>query len=142
MAKKGHLFPPRAGFTGSSGKVQSVRGYTRKVVHKAAGGVIALRNRPVAPPPPSPRLIGYAPPQRPLPAPPRAMSSPKTPPRTQAYAGGGYVTETIGDQGNAAVKRGNPPIVESDKQYGGKSPLNVGYKTGGRAFNRTPKFGK
>lgn len=146
MAKNGHHFPASAGFKGSTGRVQNVSGYTR-AVPKARGGVVA---RPV--PTSGPKMIPNAPVKPPV----TPRSSPKTPPsqirqapvmRVQpvrrgtiaAYANGGFVKmgdgtmkkETIGDQGNSAVKRGNPPFNETDKKYGGTGPLQSGYKKGG-----------
>ncbi len=174
MAKSGHSFPARQGFTSSTGKTQSVKGYTRAVPKKAIGGFM-------------PAPAGVAGPSRVLPAPPakmpmQPMSSPKTPPMqirqapimrqaapfprsvqpvrgrgTLAYADGGFVkegdgtmkTETIGDQGNAVVKRGKPAYTEADAEYGGTSPLRTGYKKGGSikkkgspTFNKAPLFGK
>lgn len=147
MAKSGHHFPAAAGFKGSTGRVQNVSGYTRAVPKKAVGG--RVRNVVGRS---GPKMIPQASPKVPL----TPRSSPKTPPqqirqapvmRVQpikrgaiaTYADGGFVkmgdgtmkTDTIGDQGNSAVKRGNPPFNETDKKYGGKGPLQSGYKTGG-----------
>jgi hypothetical protein len=44
MIKKGHSYPSKFGFTGSSGKVQQVGGYTRKAPTRS-------RAPQVAPPP-------------------------------------------------------------------------------------------
>lgn len=60
MAKSGHHFPSAAGFGASTGKTTNVKAYTRKLagpVKKAIGGMAA---------------------------PPRVMSSPKTPPMPMA----------------------------------------------------------
>lgn len=172
MAKSGHHFPSSHGFKGSTGKVQNVRGYTR-AVPKARGGPIV---RPVGMSSPKPApFVGQA----------RPMSAPKAPPprvapvrrplpikggTLRAYAEGGFVMSksTIGDQGNSAQKRGNPPITEFDADHGGRGPLAPGYKRGGltkgdakkiaktevaahvsrpapkghKGFNKTPLFGK
>lgn len=167
MAKSGHHFPAGV-FTHSSGKKQSVKGYTRAVPKKATGGMI---QRPVGMS--GPKMIPQAQPGL-KPAPRAVMSSPKTPPmqirqapimrNTQpvrgggalAYAEGGFVregdatlkTETIGDQGNAVVKRGKPPFSEADSEYGGTGSLRTGYKKGGTIkkgappFKKGPLFGK
>ncbi len=50
MIKKGHSYPTKFGFTGSSGKVQQVGGYTRK-----------LPSRPKAPPVTQPPVAGTPP---------------------------------------------------------------------------------
>lgn len=169
MAKSGHHFPASHGFKGSTGKIQNVRGYTRKV-GKAAGG---MTRKPIvtSAPKPMPSLN----PRGPVKPPPTLFAPsvriPRAPvAREPLYAGGGFVmkSETIGDQGNSAVKRGNPPTAEADKDYGGNSPLRTGYKKGGvtksaarsiaksevaahvakpapkghRGFSKTPMFGK
>lgn len=122
---------------------------SRVPVQKANGGMIgalgsAVRGkiagpggvkapiRPVSGPKMAPQTMDIKAPA------PMLRSAPKPPPMGTAFARGGAVT--IGDQGNAAVKRGNPPITETDKSYGGKGPLTQGYSKGG--FNRKPKFGK
>ena len=180
MAKSGHHFPAKHGFKNSTGKVQNVSGYTR-AVPKAKGGPV----RPVGMS--GPKMIPQVQP-KPYAGP---RSSPKPPPMRQApvmrtvqpvkrgalaYAEGGFVkqgdgtmkTSTIGDQGNAAVKRGNPATSEAMEEYGGKGPLLPGYKKGGltkagaakvakaevakhvarpapkghKGFSKTPMFGK
>jgi hypothetical protein len=152
MAKSGHHFPSRHGFSSSSGGVQQVRAHTRAAPKKfSKGGMAAppMRGLPVAmagrPSLPSPK--GAPLPRssvKPSPLPPR-MGIPTPPGRTRAYAGGGYVIETIGDQGNSVTRRGNPPITESDRTHGGRGPLLPGLKRGGSAskgFNKSPLFGK
>jgi len=149
MAKSGHHFPAAAGFKNSSGRVQSVSGYTRAVPKKAVGGMVRnIVGRS------GPKMIPQVQPQPKGPVGPR--SSPKTPPQqirqapimrvsrpvkggALAYANGGFVkqgdgtmkTDSIGDQGNAVVLRGKPAYSEADKEYGGKTPLRTGYKKGG-----------
>lgn len=148
MAKSGHHFPAAAGFKGSTGRVQSVSGYTRAVPKKATGGMVRnIVGRS------GPKMIPQVQPKVPM----TPRSSPKTPPQQirqapvmrvprpikrgtiSAYANGGFVkmgdgtmkTDKIGDQGNSVVKRGNPPITEFDADHGGRGPLRTGYKTGG-----------
>lgn len=48
-----------------------------------------------------------------------------------AFAKGGMVTKTIGDQGNALVQR-SKPITQFDATAGGKGPLRTGYAKGGK----------
>lgn len=186
MAKSGHHFPSGHGFTKSTGKVQTVSGYTRAVPKKAVGGPV----RPVGMS--GPKMIPRVQPS--VKAPFRPGSSPKTPPASipqapttriprpvgrgaLAYAEGGFVkqgdgtmkTDTIGDQGNSVVKRGDPPYTTADKEHGGTGPLRTGYKKGGpitkagakavakaavakhvaapapkghKGFSKTPMFGK
>lgn len=175
MSKSGHSFPAAAGFQGSTGKQVSVKGYTRKLakqdrgdiggVKKAMGGPVA---RPVGMS--GPKMIPPAAAQSPVLTRPTAgmgigarvqaapiMRNPR-PPMTgrMAYADGGYVkegqgtmkTDSIGDQGNAVTKRGNPPVTEADEAYGGTGPLRTGYAKGGKTakghkgFNKAPLFGK
>jgi hypothetical protein len=147
--KKGFHFPASAGFKNSSGGVQNVSGYTRAVPKKATGGMV--RNAVGRS---GPKIIPQAQPEVEVPM--TSRSSPKMPPQqirqapvvlvprpirggALAYAQGGFVKQgdgtmkidKIGDQGNAVVKRGDPPFAEVDKEYGGKGPLRSGYKTGG-----------
>lgn len=144
MAKSGHHFPASHGFKGSTGKTQSVKGYTRSIpVKKALGGPVA---RPVGMS--GPKSIPM-PPVRARQAPIMRNPRPVMRGAASAYADGGFVmkTDKIGDQGNAVVKRGNPPNTESDKEYGGTGPLRTGYAKGGKAkghggFNKKPMFGK
>lgn len=161
MAKSGHHFPASHGFKGSTGKTQSVKGYTRSVpVKKSMGGPVA------------PQVGRSGPKSIPMPIKPTVMphSSPKAPPRmtaapvrqapvmrtprpvmrgaAAAYADGGPVmkTDTVGDQGNSVVKRGNPPITQFDSEHGGRESLRPGYAKGGKtkhgSFNKKPMFGK
>lgn len=57
--------------------------------------------------------------------------------RPMAKAKGGPVTQTVGDQGNSATQRGNPPITTLDEQHGGKTPLRPGFAKGGALRPRT-----
>lgn len=150
MAKSGHHFPSGV-FTHSSGKKQSVKGYTRTVPKKATGGMM---QRPVGISGPKmvPRV--QAPPQF-RPAPIMRNTQPLRGRGALAYAEGGVVregdatmkTETVGDQGNSTVKRGNPPFSQADADAGGTGALRTGYKRGGatkshKGFSKTPMFGK
>lgn len=49
----------------------------------------------------------------------------------RAFKDGGYVSETVGDQGHALVQRSRP-YTNEDQQSGGKSPLRRGFKKGGK----------
>jgi hypothetical protein len=53
-----------------------------------------------------------------------------TPSAPKCYAKGGHVT--VGDQGNAVVKRAKP-VTEFDAKDGGKGSLRTGYAEGGEA---------
>lgn len=44
--RKGHSFPTSSGFTGSSGKVASIKPYTRRVATKPKGAAISLSSPP------------------------------------------------------------------------------------------------
>lgn len=165
MAKSGHTFPSSAGFTNSTGKTQSVKGYSRSIpVKKAIGGIM-----PGPQPTSGPKML---PPVRPMPVVPMAGRRGVMPtrPGALAYAAGGHVkvgdmkAEIIGDQGNSVVKRGKPFITEFDKDHGGTASLRTGYKKGGKiktvakqeiakhvaapapkghkGFNKLPMFGK
>lgn len=167
MAKKGFAFPTKFGFSGSTGKVQQVRGHTRRVPKKAIGGVMtpnlvrgaALSQarapmRPLTPPPNPGRVIAPPPGKVPgrvlgaAPAGPPMRNTGYRGPLDRAYADGGFVKTkkpisdvTIGDQGNSVTKRGNPPISEFDVDHGGRSPLRPGYKKGGKAKRRYAEGG-
>lgn len=150
------------GYTRSRPKSDGVKGAAKM----ADGGMLAqLANKIAltgrAPPQriPGPTSSPKTPPGPPVKRPfPGPMSSPKTPPGSMprtlvrpvkgiqpvrggmaAYADGGKV-EKVGDQGNAVTQR--PPIAEVDRDYGGRSPLRPGFKKGGKAFSRSPMFGK
>jgi hypothetical protein len=97
VAKSGHHFPSKAGFTHSSGNVQNVKGYTRsKPVKKAIGGPMGLPG-----PTSGPKML---PPVRPLPPagvanPNRVLPSPAGP--------GGSMAPLIRQ---AVAARGRPGI--------------------------------
>lgn len=122
--QSGHTFPTSAGFTSSSGKTQVVGPYTRRVHKYAEGG-----QAKVVPPRGSPgvggaikdfvKSVSNA-------AAPKVLKDRKAiiDKATSGYADGGSV-------GNAVVKR-YEPIIESDKEYGGKGPLLPGYAKGGK----------
>jgi hypothetical protein len=162
MAKSGHHFPATAGFKNSTGKMQSVSGYTRAVPKKSIGG--PMRPAMTSGPKMIPRVQPAA-----IPA-PRAMMGPPVrqapiirntqpvrPGGALAYAEGGMVggqtrgpvkSESIGDQGRATVGRGKPAYTEADSESGGTSALRTGYKKGGSIkkgappFTKAPLFGK
>jgi hypothetical protein len=50
--------------------------------------------------------------------------------RRKAFANGGYVSKTIGDQGSALVRR-KRSYSALDQESGGKTPLRPGYAHGG-----------
>lgn len=49
----------------------------------------------------------------------------------RAFKDGGYVSQTVGDQGHALVQRSRP-YTNEDQESGGKSPLRRGFKKGGK----------
>lgn len=140
--KKGYSFPKSGGFSGSTGKVSQVRGYSRaKPVKKAMGGAVGPppvgRSGPKMVPQMAPRAIPRVAPRIPPVAPRRSL--PVRGGIPAAYADGGMVKSTIGDQGNSVTER-DRPVTQFDSEHGGRSALAPGFKKGG--FNRKPMFGK
>ena len=108
----GHSFPQSAGFTGSSGKVQSVKPYTRATGKPQVSG-IAGAGAPIVSAAPKGKFarasvpMPGAPPKKPkLVAPPMSL-------------------------GSAVMQPAVRKITQANVESGGSAPLRPGYKKGG-----------
>lgn len=98
----GFKYPTSFGFSSSSGKVQTVKSFTRRapirgIMKKAVGGQVP------------------------------GMKKTPSSPANLVYDGD---ATSIGDQGNSAELR-TKPLTEFDKDHGGRGPLRPGFALGG-----------
>lgn len=120
--KSGHHFGEKQGFSGSSGKVQNVSGYTRRVVKKADGGQVKS---------------------------PGNAAQLRTEPVTdfdQQYGGRGPLAPGYKKGGYVSVKGVEGPISDKEaalmrKHVAAPKPAGHGVNNG-RSFNRKPLIGR